>query len=245
MTPERTLRVVTYNVRGLRDDRAAVIRVVRAAQPDIVCFQEAPRGALWRQRCGALARDADLLYVAGGRPAAGNMLAVAARVDVLGVRDAMLSPSSTPGRQRELEHRGISTALLRVGGVRLGLIGIHAGLSARERARHAAEILGVAERLRAGGAAGVIVAGDLNAAPDRPEWNAMTARLTDAYAAAPSGAELTFPAIAPRHRIDVVFVEPPIGVVSCGAYDHPDVALASDHWPVLAVLRVPPRSAHR
>lgn len=232
-TDGRELRVLSYNVRGLRDDRAAVRQVLRAARPDVVCFQEAPAGPLWRQRCSRLAREADLLFVGGGAPAANNMLATAARVDVHGTADTGLS--RTPGMQR----RGLASALLGVGGVRFGVIGIHGGLSAAERTRHAAQIRAVADRLLAVGAVGVVVAGDLNAPVERAEWAPLRESCVDAYAVAPVGDELTFPARQPAHRIDVVLVEPPIEVVSAGVFDHPDVVAASDHRPVLAVLRLP------
>jgi endonuclease/exonuclease/phosphatase family metal-dependent hydrolase len=35
------VRVLSYNVRSMRDDRAALARVIRACAPDIVCVQEA------------------------------------------------------------------------------------------------------------------------------------------------------------------------------------------------------------
>ena len=39
----RVLRVATYNIRALRDDRRAVVRVITALDADLVCVQEAPR----------------------------------------------------------------------------------------------------------------------------------------------------------------------------------------------------------
>ncbi|MET0712639.1 MAG: endonuclease/exonuclease/phosphatase family protein, partial [Jiangellaceae bacterium] len=43
-----SLRVVTYNVRSLRDDRDALVRVIRGLSADVVCMQEAPRRLRWR-----------------------------------------------------------------------------------------------------------------------------------------------------------------------------------------------------
>ena len=37
------LRVATYNLRGLKDDRHAAARVVRAMAPDVLLLQEVPR----------------------------------------------------------------------------------------------------------------------------------------------------------------------------------------------------------
>lgn len=230
----REIRILTYNVRRLRDDRAAVTRVLRAARVDVLCVQEAPGGPMWRMRCSELARGAGMFVLGGGRPAAGNLLAGAARIDVGGTLDVPLS------RTRGQQPRALSSALLALGGVRFGVIGVHGGLSASERRRHAGEIVTVTDRLRTAGAVGVVVAGDLNAAPDAPEWAVLAARFRDTYAAAPVGDELTYPTAWPRARIDVVLAEAPITVIGAGVFDHPDVAGASDHRPVLAVLRLPP-----
>lgn len=231
MTAE--VRVLTYNVRRLRDDRAAVIRILRAARADVVCVQEAPGGPAWRTRCSELAREAGMFVLAGGRSAAANLLMGAARVDAYGALDLSLS------RTRGMQPRGVASALLGVGSVRFGLIGAHGGLSAPERHRHAAEIAVVADRLRAAGAAAVIIGADLNASPDAPEWSVLVGRGQDAYATKPVGDGLTYPAVAPRHRIDAVLAEPPIEVLSAETVDRADVLRASDHRPVLAVLRVP------
>ncbi|MDQ1664772.1 MAG: hypothetical protein QOH75_803, partial [Actinomycetota bacterium] len=68
------LRVLSYNVRGLRDDRAALADVVRSVDPDVVCVQEAPKYLRWRSKCASLAREWGLLYVAGGGSTGGTAL---------------------------------------------------------------------------------------------------------------------------------------------------------------------------
>ena len=74
------LRVLSYNVRGLRDDRQALAEVVRAADPDVVCVQEAPRFLRWRSTCAALARTSGLVVVGGGHaPRPGRRAPAAAR----------------------------------------------------------------------------------------------------------------------------------------------------------------------
>ena len=64
-----TLRVLSYNVRSLRDDADAVASVIRSCEPDVVCIQEAPRFLRWRSKCAALARTSGMFVVTGGRPA--------------------------------------------------------------------------------------------------------------------------------------------------------------------------------
>ena len=49
-----TVRIMSYNIRSLRDDRAAVVRVIRDVDPDVVCIQEAPRFFRWRAKCARL-----------------------------------------------------------------------------------------------------------------------------------------------------------------------------------------------
>ena len=75
-------RVLTYNVRSLRDDAAAVAAVVRACDPDVVFLQEAPRFCRWRSKLAKLARECGLLYVTGGRTTGGVALLANLRVDV-------------------------------------------------------------------------------------------------------------------------------------------------------------------
>src|SRR3954471_11161395 len=76
------LRVVSYNVHGMRDDRAALTGLVRDLAPDVVIVQEAPRRFRWRHKCAALADDTGLVVAAGGLPALGNLVLVSLRVKV-------------------------------------------------------------------------------------------------------------------------------------------------------------------
>ncbi|MGH8890618.1 MAG: endonuclease/exonuclease/phosphatase family protein, partial [Acidothermaceae bacterium] len=107
-------------------------------------------------------------------------------------------------------------------------------LDAAERRRHVDEIL-----LRTS-AFGVptVLAGDINEHPTDAAWKALAAQLTDAYTVAPTGGEFTYSATKPVRRIDGIFVDPRIEVVECGVPDVPEIQRASDHCPVLAVLRL-------
>jgi len=60
----------------------------------------------------------------------------------------------------------------------------------------------------------------------------------DAWALTQTGNGHTYSASAPHKRIDAIFVDRKVEVVSCRAVDDvPGVNIASDHLPVLAVLR--------
>ena len=64
------LRVVSYNVRELADDTAALARVLRAAAPDVVCLQEAPTRVL------AFHKPAELLTSTVGQHRVGTVYEV-------------------------------------------------------------------------------------------------------------------------------------------------------------------------
>jgi hypothetical protein len=81
------VRVLTWNIGSLREDPAAVARVVRSASPDIALIQGAPRVWRWRSACARLARESGLVVVTGGRPADGNLVMCAMRVRVVSSYD--------------------------------------------------------------------------------------------------------------------------------------------------------------
>lgn len=249
-----TLRLLTYNVRGVRAGTSTVAAVVAAAAPDVACFQEAPRGLRWRTRGSELARRSGLYVVTGGRPSAGNLLACSARVDVVWSGDHLLSPT------RGLPRRGFTSALLEVAGARFGVVGAHLGLRSPERARHAGELATAVADLRERGASSVLLAGDLNSLPRAGEWDVLREALVDAADQVEGAAHDTFPARGPRSRIDVVWTGAGVRVLGCdvvgvggdgpgadgtgggeverGGVQPGDLARASDHLPVLAVVEL-------
>jgi endonuclease/exonuclease/phosphatase family metal-dependent hydrolase len=224
-----TVRVLTYNVRGLRDDFGALTRVVRAAEPDVVAIQEAPIYLRWRSKCARLARVCGLVYVAGGRTAGGNLIMVAPRVRARGPAEQRIrQPLRDP-------IRGVVSAELEVGGARLGVVGCHLGLKPDGRRDQVQTVIGVARGIQAP----TVVAGDLNELPTGPCWQALgQAGFTDP---AEDGGEFTFPATAPRVRIDAILTGQGVTVKEYGVphHDRRDLQAATDHLPVLAVLDIP------
>ena len=227
-----TLRVLSYNVRSLRDDADAVAAVIRSCEPDVVCIQEAPRFLRWRSKCAALARTSGLFVVTGGRPAGAMMLMARLGVDVHATRDLLLS--RTPG----LHQRGLAVADVEVDGQRWVVASMHLGLREDERQRHADEVMDILS----GYDVPVVVAGDVNERPGEPAWTLLTEQYRDGWLAAggdESGPGGTYRSDAPYERIDAVFADKALTVVSCVVPDLPEVAKASDHRPVLAVLSQP------
>lgn len=222
-----SLRLLSYNVRSMRDDRAALGRVIRSAEPDVVCVQESPRFLRWRTLCAQLARISNLVVVGGGRYAGSNLILSSLAVDAVSHADVLFTPD--PG----LHRRGAAVAVLRYRGMQFAVAGTHLDLALRPRLRHVGELdAAIARHVPPG--TPTIVAGDVNDTPGSAAWATLSAGRTDAFAAA--GHPLTSPAKQPRKTIDAVFVDPSITVTAARVLDHPDVVAASDHLPLLVEL---------
>lgn len=223
-----TLRVLSYNVLSLRRGTDLVAAVIRACEPDVVCVQEAPRFLLWRRKASALAQAAGLRVVTGGRPAAAVMVLARPGLDVVATRDVKLP--WRPPRHR----RGLAIGVFRAGGAEVAVASTHLSLDDAERLAQAGLVLRHLRTLPAP----VVLAGDVNETPVDPAWRLLAADLQDAYAVAPDGDGATHSAARPARRIDGVFVDRRLRVVSCGVPDVRGLADASDHRPVLAVIDV-------
>jgi endonuclease/exonuclease/phosphatase family metal-dependent hydrolase len=230
------IRVLSYNVRSLRDDTEALARVIRACAPDLVCVQEAPRFFRWRMAAARLAAMTDLVILGGGATAAGPLLLCSLRVTVERTEDVLLP--LTPG----LHRRGLATAVVRIAGARLGVVSCHLSLRREERQAQAGMLLGKVDAM---GVRHAVVAGDLNDVPEGRAFRRLAGRLQDCRTVRPWGGENTFPPDAPRKRIDAVFATHGIEVLGCGVpaelpgITDTDLRAATDHLPVLAALRVP------
>ncbi len=227
-----TVRLLTYNVRSMRDDRAALGRVIRSAEPDVVLVQEAPRLLRWRSLCAELARISNLVVVSGGRGAGANLILSALAVDVEASTDVLFT------KDPKLHQRGSAIAVLRARGARFAVAGTHLDLAPAARLRHVRELeAAIAEHVPADVPS--VVAGDINERPGSAAWSALAERRRDAFAEAGVGDGFTSGAKNPHQRIDGIFTDPRITIRSVHVVDHPDVAAASDHRPVLAELGLP------
>jgi endonuclease/exonuclease/phosphatase family metal-dependent hydrolase len=233
------IRVLSYNIRSMRDDTDALARVITACAPDLVLIQEAPRFFRWRKKLARLARACDLVILTGGATAAGPAILCNLRATVERTEDVLLP--LTPG----LHRRGFATAVVRFGGARVGVLSCHLSLDKDERYEQGGMLL---DRLAGLGVEHAIAGGDLNERPDGRTFRRLATDLQDCWATAPSGAEHTWTRTEPHRRIDAVFATKGIEVLGCGVpLDHPgviqaDLRAATDHLPVLATLRVPAAS---
>ncbi|MEU0372149.1 endonuclease/exonuclease/phosphatase family protein [Streptomyces sp. NPDC006283] len=230
------IRVLSYNIRSLRDDEEALARVIRACRPDLVFVQEAPRFFRWRKHAARLAAETDLVMLSGGATAAGPLLLCSLRATVERTEDVLLP--LTPG----LHRRGFATAVVRFGGARVGVVSCHLSLQTDERHAQAGMLL---DRVEAMGVPHAIVAGDINERPSGRSFRRLAAELQDCWAVSPWGAEHTSTALDPHQRIDAVFATKGVEVLGCGVprgltgVSEGDLRAATDHLPVLAALRLP------
>jgi endonuclease/exonuclease/phosphatase family metal-dependent hydrolase len=229
------VRVLSYNIRSMRDDRDALARVIRACAPDLVLVQEAPRFFRWRKKAAWLAAHSDLVVLSGGATAAGPLLLCSLRATVEQTEDVLLP--RTPG----LHQRGFATAVVRIGGARLGVLSCHLSLQADERYEQAGLLLEHLEKWRAQGVPHALAGGDLNDRPQGRSFRRLAAELQDGWATAPWGGEFTSVPFDPHQRIDAIFATGGVEVLGCGVPDlsQADLRAATDHLPVLAAVRVP------
>ncbi|KQX13151.1 endonuclease [Streptomyces sp. Root431] len=227
------LRVLSYNIRSMRDDEDALARVIRACAPDLVFVQEAPRFFRWRKHAARLAAKSELVMLSGGATAAGPMLLCSLRATVERTEDVLLP--LTPG----LHRRGLATAVVRFAGARVGLISCHLSLRKDERYEQAGMVL---DRVAALGTPHALVAGDLNERPGGPAFTRLATELRDGWAVSPWGGEYTSTPADPHQRIDAILATPGVEFLGCGVPPHldpTDLRTATDHLPVLAAVRVP------
>lgn len=213
-----SLRVMTYNIRQLKDDRAAVVTVLRECAPDVVAVQEPPRGPFGRARLRALARDAGLVPVVSGGGARTTALLARPGLEPTGARGMRL-PWQV-GRTR----RGL--AMTDLGDLRI--VSVHLALGAAERAGQVLRLLPLIASAPA-----CLVLGDLNEQPGGRSWRRLRLHLQDLAA----GAGSTFPADRPTRRIDAVLGSRGVTATRARVPDGEAVARASDHRPVVVDVR--------
>jgi endonuclease/exonuclease/phosphatase family metal-dependent hydrolase len=234
------IRVLSYNIRSMRDDTDALARVIAACDPDLVLVQEAPRFFRWRKKLAQLAAASGLVILSGGGTAAGPALLCSLRATVERTEDVLLP--LTPG----LHRRGFATAVVRFGGARLGVLSCHLSLQSDERYEQGGMLL---DRVAGNRAEHVVAGGDLNDRPTGRTFRRLAATLQDCWATKPWGGEYTSIPSDPYQRIDAIFATSGIEVLGCGVplghegVTDADLRAATDHLPVLAALRVPGASA--
>lgn len=221
------VRVASYNTRDFLDDHRLAARLVRALDPDVLCLQEVPRRLFGGWRVARFAAACGLHWAGHHRGSGGTTILTSARVQLLSCHHSRL-PVRWPDRTR-----GYAVARLSVpGGRELTAVSVHLSLRPDERVSHVERIL---EDLADRGP--LVLAGDLNEDDTGRAWQLLDVpdrmRLV-------SPARPTFPARAPRRRLDVVFASPELRVLPHREVLVPDAvwARASDHRPTWVDLEV-------
>ncbi|MEJ7705150.1 MAG: endonuclease/exonuclease/phosphatase family protein [Geodermatophilaceae bacterium] len=241
------LRVVTFNIaHGRGRDGAVDLRrtagALAAVEADVVCLQEVDRHfserSGWADQASDLADHLGMTAVYGvalrrpalqpGRPPRDYGNAILSRRPMERHRVIRL-----PGRPRS-EPRSLVIAEL-AGGTQVACLHLqHDSAPAR-----AEQVAVVARELPSD--VPVVLAGDLNAAPDALELRALHARLVDCWPASGKGRGATFPSRFPLRRLDYVLVSAGI------APQRADVlpTAASDHRPLVVDLLVDPEQSRQ
>lgn len=224
-----TLRIATYNVEHLAHGTAKTAGVLRSLDADLVCVQDAPRLVRWRSRCAALGRLAGLVYVTGGRTAAGTLLLASHRT-MVAFREDFPLPRSLGSRAH-----GMAVAVFQLaGGERLAVGSMRLGRDADQRLRHVDLMVSRLESLSHRYGAPYVLGGDVGERPDGPTWRHLAALLGDAHRLAPRGGSVTYGRTA---RVDGIFTSADVKVVGCGVPNAADTA-PGGHRPVVADLRL-------
>lgn len=221
------MRVITYNIRGGlgldgRRDTRRIAQIVAAAHPDVACFQEVHQRlpwSGWQDQPGLLRRELEMPFTfqkCFGYAWGGYGLGIATRLPIRRVLRHRL-----PGRG---EPRGALEVQIEDKGQPIAVFCTHWGLSEEERAAQAQQMsqwVQTAPRP-------VLVCGDLNDVPSVGSVQDMmrAGSLQDAGAADNA---LTYPADAPRERIDVILYSGELRVTQVCVLP----ATASDHRPLV------------
>lgn len=244
------LRVLTYNVRrclgvdGIMSP-ARIAAVIAEAQPDIIALQELD---VRRLRSGGvdqaeeIARELGISFV-HFHPAL-RVMEEEYGDAILTVRPSRVIKAGAlpglPGRPR-LEPRGALWAAVQVGGTEVNVINTHLGLRRRERWMQAEMLLGDEWLGSEACQAPLVLTGDFNSFPQGRVYGLLSRRLRDAHliGSTMTRPSATFPTQWPVFRIDHMFVSDDVEVVFAGTHRSGTSALASDHLPLVADLRLP------
>lgn len=248
------LRVASYNIHtGIgadgRLDLARTARAIEATGADVVGLQEVDvhwgERSDWQDQAAELARMLDMTMFfapiydldppAPGQPRRRYGLALLSRHPIVHAENHEITRLSTQDSDPvPAPMPGFPEVVINVRGALVHVYATHLDYRADPSVRE----MQVADTLRIlaedGAEAQQVLVGDFNAPPTAPELAPLWQRMTDAWAAAGSGAGHTYPATDPTRRIDYVTTSPGIRVEAVRVPD----TTASDHLPVVADLTV-------
>lgn len=89
------LRLLTLDAAAFAD-RHAVARAIAGHEPDVAVVHGAPSLLRWRSTCAAVAREAGLVVVGGGRPTGGTLVLSDLGVDVEAQQEHVIGSALAP-----------------------------------------------------------------------------------------------------------------------------------------------------
>lgn len=219
------MRVMSWNLRSLRDDNDAAVAVVRAIDPDVLLVQEAPRHPGASRRIARFAGRCGLSWGGRTRWVAGTTVLTRPGSATGPTRDHRLPVQGRIGRSAN--PRGYSTVRVAAAGTEFLAASIHLSLIPAERERHVALIITGLKGMA--GSAPIVVGGDLNESSEAAAWLRLAGEFPQV-----SRDEPTFPSRRPRAHIDGIFADPGwrAGEAATPELRVVDLEAATDHRPL-------------
>lgn len=221
-----TLRLMSYNVRGLKDDRETLRKIITTHDPDVLCVQEVMRHPLSNSQVSKFAESVNMLWAGGNRHRMSTTLFTAPRLDV---HDSGHGMFDIP---RPQEPRGYGWARVSKPGLReVNVVSVHMSLYSALRGPAAQKIL---DDPRIGLESPLLIAGDFNELETGPAAKVLKQHLIDA-----GPRYNTSPSINPEKRIDFVYasLDTAVSVVPIQATDE-ELGRATDHRPLVVDVSV-------
>ena len=223
--------MATYNVFGfgfgIEQAAAALLSGPIGSSPDVTLVQECGSRAQLRRFATSLGARAVSTHRRFSRIR--NAVLYRAPWELSGPHTVHDLPSQGPTYPR-----GLIVAPLRAGAQGLSAVSVHFGLSLVERQAHAAEVV----QFLAGLDGPVVVGMDLNEEIDGPSGERLMERLREAFATSGYASAATYPADAPRSRIDYVLASSEIRIIRAWTGEGFVAARGSDHLPVFAEIEI-------
>lgn len=243
----RPFRILTYNVhRWLGTDRkispGRIAEVIADCEPDIVALQEVRVGRTMAGEVDQAVGVADKLGMDLHFQPTIRILGEQYGIAILTKHPAYLVKSGrlpTQSTKPSFEKRSALWVCTEIDGQKVNVINAHLSLRSGERRTQAAALVGPDWMGHQDCADPAILLGDFNAPPYSRSYRMIADRLRDAQLSNSRGEpQPTFHTRAPVLRLDHVFVTKSVHVVNAGPVRNPLTRVASDHFPLLAELRV-------
>lgn len=244
---ERAVRILTYNVhRWLGTDRkiapGRIAEVIASCEPDIVALQEVRVGRVHTGASDQAATVASQLGMDLHFQPTIRILGEQYGIAILTRHPSRLVRSGrlpTLSQKPAFEKRCALWVSAEINGHEVQVVNAHLSLRSGERRTQAAALLGPDWLGHPDCADPAVLLGDFNAPPYSRSYRLLADQLRDAQLSNPAGEpQPTFHTRAPVLRLDHVFVTDSVEVVTAAPVRNPLTRVASDHFPLLAEVRV-------